>query len=339
MLIQAEIPAEISSEIGLVTLFQNLSVISWVVLVTLLLISIWSWGVILSKSLLFRRINSESKIFWKLFRRSATVTEAAKACQAEELRFTPLFAVLMAGMEMMRPRSSGMSRGSVAVKTAPRVASMKRAMQRTATAELTALEQRLPFLATTAAVAPFVGLFGTVWGVLTSFLGLSNETNATLQAVGPGIAEALIATAFGLAAAIPAVVLADNGKQFTVSNGTTATADITLATGDTVDTIVGKINAATSTAGNGIVASNVNGSIKLTSASGDPITVAHGLDGTGETHRRSRRRWNPDRPPAWTRLGSTGAGGAGVRRCGLLATGPHRPRALARRDRDAQGAP
>jgi biopolymer transport protein TolQ len=79
-------------------------------------------------------------------------------------------------------------------------------MQRSAVAQLTLLEDRLTFLATTAAVAPFVGLFGTVWGVLTSFLGLSNADNATLKAVGPGIAEALIATAFGLAAAIPAVV-------------------------------------------------------------------------------------------------------------------------------------
>jgi biopolymer transport protein TolQ len=79
-------------------------------------------------------------------------------------------------------------------------------MQRTAASELTALEGRLIFLATTASVAPFIGLFGTVWGVLTSFMGLSNADTATLKAVGPGIAEALIATAFGLLAAIPAVV-------------------------------------------------------------------------------------------------------------------------------------
>jgi biopolymer transport protein TolQ len=206
MLIQGEIPAEISTHIGLGALFQNLSPISWVVLVTLLLLSIWSWGVILSKALLFRKISAESKMFWKVFRRSQSLTEVAKACEAEEMRFTPLAPVFMAGMEMMRPRPGGHSRGSVAVKTAPRIASVSRSMQRTATAEMTALEQRLPMLATTASVAPFVGLFGTVWGVLTSFLGLSNETNATLQAVGPGIAEALIATAFGLGAAIPAVV-------------------------------------------------------------------------------------------------------------------------------------
>jgi biopolymer transport protein TolQ len=71
---------------------------------------------------------------------------------------------------------------------------------------VTLLEARLTFLATTASVAPFIGLFGTVWGVLTSFMGLSNADTATLRAVGPGIAEALIATAFGLFAAIPAVI-------------------------------------------------------------------------------------------------------------------------------------
>ena len=85
------------------------------------------------------------------------------------------------------------------------------------------------------------------------------------------------------AATVPPVVVGDNGKQFTVSDGTTATADITLATGDTVDTIVGKINAATTTAGNGIVASNDNGSIKLTSSAGAAITVAQGTTTGGAT--------------------------------------------------------
>ena len=78
--------------------------------------------------------------------------------------------------------------------------------QRSATAQLTLLEKRMTFLATTASVAPFVGLFGTVWGVMTSFAGLANANVATLRAVAPGIADALIATAFGLFAAIPAVI-------------------------------------------------------------------------------------------------------------------------------------
>ena len=83
---------------------------------------------------------------------------------------------------------------------------MERALQRAAGAQMGLLEQRLTFLATTGAVAPFIGLFGTVWGVISAFSGLANSNMATLRAVAPGIAEALLATAFGLIAAIPAVV-------------------------------------------------------------------------------------------------------------------------------------
>ena len=83
---------------------------------------------------------------------------------------------------------------------------LQRVMQRTAAAQLTILENRLTFLATTASVTPFIGLFGTVWGVLTSFRGLATASAATLRAVAPGIADSLVATAFGLFAAIPAVI-------------------------------------------------------------------------------------------------------------------------------------
>jgi biopolymer transport protein TolQ len=86
------------------------------------------------------------------------------------------------------------------------VSTLQRTLQRAASAQLTLMESRLTFLATTASVTPFVGLFGTVWGVLTSFTGLANSDTASLRAVAPGIAEALIATAFGLFAAIPALV-------------------------------------------------------------------------------------------------------------------------------------
>jgi len=94
----------------------------------------------------------------------------------------------------------------VASKKTPNVSMLQRVLQRAATAEMTILEKRLTFLATTASAAPFIGLFGTVVGVLTSFLDLSNAESASLKAVGPGIAEALLATAIGLFAAIPAVV-------------------------------------------------------------------------------------------------------------------------------------
>jgi biopolymer transport protein TolQ len=100
------------------------------------------------------------------------------------------------------------SQGSLALKTSTGIsaATVQRTVQRAAAAQLTQLERRMTFLATTASVAPFIGLFGTVWGVMTSFAGLANANTATLRAVAPGIADALIATAFGLFAAIPAVI-------------------------------------------------------------------------------------------------------------------------------------
>lgn len=83
---------------------------------------------------------------------------------------------------------------------------VERALERAASSEMTQLENQLPFLATTGSVGPFIGLFGTVWGIMTSFLAIGNQRNATLDVVAPGIAEALIATAIGLVAAIPAVM-------------------------------------------------------------------------------------------------------------------------------------
>src|SRR5207247_9682967 len=112
------------------------------------------------------------------------------------------------GADLLQPPARrSQSQGGLALKTAGSTSTtLQRHLQRSATAQLTLLEKRMTFLATTASVAPFVGLFGTVWGVMTSFAGLANANVATLRAVAPGIADALIATAFGLFAAIPALI-------------------------------------------------------------------------------------------------------------------------------------
>ena len=195
MLIQAQV-----NTVDFVTLLRSTSTVARIVLVALLVVSVWSWGIILSKMLLLRRVARESEMFWKIFRKGQNLSEISTAC--ETLRFTPLVPVLRSAIDVMQPVSGGASRTRVSASAS----TLQRMMQRSATAELTALESRLTFLATTASVAPFIGLFGTVWGVLTSFMEISNADTATLRAVGPGIAEALIATAFGLLAAIPAVV-------------------------------------------------------------------------------------------------------------------------------------
>jgi biopolymer transport protein TolQ len=194
----------IQSQVDFIALLEGTGPVAKVVLFILLIFSIMSWGIILSKALLLRKVNRESVTFWKIFRKSKNLSEISMAC--ETLRFTPLVAVLNSAVDVLQPSSIQSSRGALAVQTSASPAVLQRTMQRSATAELTQLESRLTFLATTASVAPFIGLFGTVWGVLTSFMGLSNADTATLRAVGPGIAEALIATAFGLFAAIPAVI-------------------------------------------------------------------------------------------------------------------------------------
>ncbi len=191
--------------INLLEVLRQTTPVTQFVLALLLIVSIWSWAIILSKALLLRKINKESETFWKIFRKGQNLSEIGTACEA--LRFTPLVPVFNSGADLLQPRKDNPhTPGRLVLKSATAsAAAMQRTLQRSASAQLTRLEHRLTFLATTASVAPFIGLFGTVWGVMTSFAGLANANVATLRAVAPGIADALIATAFGLFAAIPAV--------------------------------------------------------------------------------------------------------------------------------------
>jgi biopolymer transport protein TolQ len=177
------------NELNVIEVLRQTTLVTRFVLGVLLIISVWSWGIILSKTLLVRKINKESETFWKIFRRAKSDSEISTACEA--LRFTPLVPVFNAATDKGARTS---------------IAALQRTVQRAAAAQLTRLEKRMNFLATTASVSPFVGLFGTVWGVMTSFAGLANANTASLHAVAPGIADALVATAFGLFAAIPAVI-------------------------------------------------------------------------------------------------------------------------------------
>jgi biopolymer transport protein TolQ len=195
------------NELNLLDVLRQTTVTTRLVLAVLLIFSVWSWGIIFSKALLLRKIRKESETFWKVFRRGQNLSEVRTACEA--LRFTPLAPVFAVGADLLLPMTGKLqSQGSLALKasTGISIATVQRIVQRAAAAQLTQLESRMTFLATTAAVAPFIGLFGTVWGVMTSFAGLANANTATLRAVAPGIADALIATAFGLFAAIPAVI-------------------------------------------------------------------------------------------------------------------------------------
>jgi biopolymer transport protein TolQ len=168
------------------------------VLIILLIFSVFSWAIIVSKWGVFRRANTQSARFIRAFRKAQRLQDIATV--AEQFKPSPLVSVFESGFQEYRRQSTAA--------TAPdrKVVAIQRASQIATSEELTRLERRLPWLATTGAVTPFIGLFGTVWGIIDAFHGLGTAGAATLRAVAPGISEALITTAMGLFAAIPAVI-------------------------------------------------------------------------------------------------------------------------------------
>jgi len=173
-----------------------------VVLLILLFFSIFSWAIIFYKFSFLRRVERESEEFHRAFRKSKDRTTLYQS--TKRLAFSPLVNLFRAvyaeteaatrviGGETEFPTHSGDE--------------IKRILKRIEALESARLERYLTFLATTASTTPFVGLFGTVWGIMNSFMGIGRTGVASLAVVAPGIAEALIATAAGLAAAIPAVI-------------------------------------------------------------------------------------------------------------------------------------
>lgn len=181
----------------IVDLVRETGVVAQAVLLLLLVFSLISWAIILSKWSVLRRSRVQSGRFVRAFRRAQRLQDVNSV--SEQFRPSPLVGVFHAGFREFERQmgSSGGLRNPLAV---------QRAMQIASSEEMTRLERNLPWLAITGAVTPFVGLFGTVWGIIDAFHGLGTSGAATLRAVAPGISEALITTAAGLAAAIPAVI-------------------------------------------------------------------------------------------------------------------------------------
>src|SRR2546425_2755017 len=167
------------------------------VLLLLLIFSLVSWSIILSRWSVLRRARVQSGRFLRAFRRAQRLQDMRVV--ANQFRPSPLVGVFESGFREFERQvgASGTLRNPLAV---------QRAMQIASSEEMTRFERNLPWLAITGAVTPFVGLFGTVWGIIDAFHGLGTAGAATLRAVAPGISEALITTAAGLAAAIPAVI-------------------------------------------------------------------------------------------------------------------------------------
>ena len=182
----------------IVTLVRQTHAVAQIVLIILLVFSVFSWAIILAKWSRFGRARVQSGRFLRAFRKAVRLQDVAAV--AEQFRPSPLVPVFDNAYEEYRRQlgnPTGLVKNPLAVERAAQIASSE---------ELTRLERRLPWLATTGAVTPFIGLFGTVWGIIDAFHGLGTAGAATLRAVAPGISEALITTAAGLFAAIPAVI-------------------------------------------------------------------------------------------------------------------------------------
>jgi biopolymer transport protein TolQ len=193
-------------------LLARASLVSKAVLVILVLFSVVSWGIILYKLWQYRRAEGQSASFLEVFRRSSKFSEVQAVCRS--LDASPLVGLFQAGYAELNAqlRQSGAGDGvegrpgtPAARPTLKSLDALDRALLRAASVEVTKLERRVPFLATTASISPFIGLFGTVWGIMGAFQGIGQTGATDLAVVAPGIAEALIATAAGLFAAIPAV--------------------------------------------------------------------------------------------------------------------------------------
>ena len=201
--------APVRGAISIFQLIAEASLVSKAALLVLLAFSVVSWGIILSKAFSLSRAERQTRSFLEVFRKSAKFSEVQGVCKS--LEHSPLVGVFQAGYAelnlQLRPEAkpAGSPTSTPPRPTLKSLAALDRALLRASSAEVNKLERRVTFLATTASLAPFVGLFGTVWGIMTAFAGIGAQGSTDLAVVAPGIAEALVATAVGLFAAMPAV--------------------------------------------------------------------------------------------------------------------------------------
>src|SRR5271155_410887 len=190
----APVPASGSA---IVEMVQNSGPIALTVLALLLVASFFSWAVILAKLSSFGRARTQSQRFLRAFRKATRLQDIAAV--SEQFKPSPLVSVFDEVYETYRRQTGGAGPPC-------NITSLERSAQTAASEALTVLEKRMTWLATIGAVSPFVGLFGTIMGIVDAFHGLGTAGSATLRAVAPGISEALITTAAGIFVAVPAVV-------------------------------------------------------------------------------------------------------------------------------------
>ncbi len=188
-----------NGDLSLIQLFTEADLLVQAIVIGLIAASVWSWAIIVDKVLLYRRVNAQMNRFERVFWSGQSLEELYGSLESRNT--TGMAAVFVAAMrEWKRSFESG-ARSPIGLSTR-----IEKVLDVTISREMERMESRLLFLASTGSAAPFVGLFGTVWGIMVAFQGIANTGSSSLTVVAPGIAQALLATAFGLFAAIPAVV-------------------------------------------------------------------------------------------------------------------------------------
>nr|WP_277614337.1 protein TolQ [Kaistia nematophila] len=194
-----QVALDAPANMSLIALFWQAHIIVKLVMLGLLVSSIWSWAIIIDKVLLFGRVRRQIDRFEKVFWSGQSLEELYRSLSNRPA--TSMAALFVAAMrEWKRSFESG-ARSPMGLQMR-----IDKVLDVTLSREAERLESRLLFLATVGAAGPFIGLFGTVWGIMTSFQAIAASKNTSLAVVAPGIAEALLATAIGLFAAIPAVI-------------------------------------------------------------------------------------------------------------------------------------
>lgn len=191
----------VTEDLSILELISHASLVVKLVMLLLLMVSLTSWYWIFRKGFSIRDARIRTEQFEREFWSGGDLGELYQSAVNNRHGTGALERIFEAGY-----REFGKLRAQKTLDASAMVAGIRRAMRATYQRELDDLDAHLSFLATVGSVSPYVGLFGTVWGIMHAFRGLSNMTTATLAAVAPGIAEALVATAIGLFAAIPAVV-------------------------------------------------------------------------------------------------------------------------------------
>jgi len=194
-------------DLNVLAMFMGAGLVVKCVMLLLLGFSLYSWFVVFQKYSLYKKANLESEEFLETFWQSKNLAEALK--YSKELKLCPEASIFKSGYHELQKLGKTSSPRSLDETLETRLAGMeplKRALRKAENIESARLARSLPFLATTGSTAPFIGLFGTVWGIMTSFHEIGMRGSASLAVVAPGVSEALVVTAAGLAVAIPAVV-------------------------------------------------------------------------------------------------------------------------------------